>query len=130
MTSETVQADIRTGTLGRIAAVRLRPNLDLAKGVEEAARQVGFRDAVIRSAVGSLVDAGLQVGNRVDLHQGPGIEILSLNGEVQNGAAVLRGTISKPDRSVHGGEFVHGENPICITLELVLQEWVPSPAGT
>ena len=125
MSGETMGMEIRTGSLGRIATIRLRPNLDLVDGVEDAARQVGFRNAIVRSAVGSLVDSGLQTGQGETRHQGPGIEILSLGGEVTDGTVTLRGTISKPDKSVHGGAFVRGENPICITLELVLQEWLP-----
>lgn len=83
------------------------------------------RAAVVRTAVGSLVDAHLAYGEREEMHEGPGIEILSLAGETGTDGADLRGTISKPDKSVHGGRFVRGGNPICITLELVLQEWLP-----
>ena len=40
--------------------------------------------------------------------------------------ADLRGTISDSEARVYGGAFVVGANPICITLELVLQEWLPN----
>lgn len=116
---------VQTGRLGRMAVVRLRPNLDLVTAVEDAAREAGFDHALIRSAVGSLVDASLSFGDRTVDHTGPGIEILSLSGEVGPDGARLRGTISKPDQSVHGGEIVRGGNPICITMEIVLQEWLP-----
>ena len=116
-------AEVATGSLGRVAIIRLRPNVDLVTGVEEACVEAGFTHGIIRSAVGSLVDAQLQFGENTVDHQGPGIEILSLTGEVTAEGAELRGTISKPDQSVHGGLFVKGGNPICITLELVLQEW-------
>lgn len=123
--SNDTDIDIQSGQLGRIAVIRLRPNLDMVTAVEDATRQAGFTRAIIRSAVGSLVDAGLTYGGKTDLHTGPGIEILSLSGEISpEHGAVLRGTISKPDQSVHGGVFLKGENPICITLELVLQEWI------
>lgn len=116
---------IEKGQLGRVAIVRLKPNEDLVGGVEAVARTQGFRHAVVRTAVGSLVDASLGYGEsgrrRVE---GPGIEILTLMGEVRDGRADLRGTISDKHANVFGGSFVAGENPICITLELVLQEWV------
>lgn len=83
------------------------------------------RTAVVRTAVGSLVDEHLAYGEREEMHEGPGTEILSLAGETGTDGADLRGAISKPDKSVHGGRFVRGGNPICITLELVLQEWLP-----
>jgi len=116
---------IERGKLGRVAVVRLKPNEDLVSGVEAAARAQAFRHAVVRTAVGSLVDAALGYGDSGRRTvEGPGIEILTLAGEVRDGVADLRGTISDKHANVFGGKFVKGENPICITLELVLQEWV------
>lgn len=116
---------IEEGRLGRVAVLRLKPNEDLVGGVEAAAAAQGFRHAVVRTAVGSLVDAALGYGaGRRTAVAGPGIEILTLAGEIRDGLADLRGTISDSDARVYGGRFLKGENPICITLELVLQEWV------
>ena len=118
---------IEHGKLGRVAVIRLKPNEDLVGGVEAAARARGFRHAVVRTAVGSLVDASLSYGDSGRRTvEGPGIEILTLTGDLRNGKADLRGTISDKNANVFGGKFVPGENPICITLELVLQEWVVS----
>jgi predicted DNA-binding protein with PD1-like motif len=119
------------GRLGRIAVVRLRPNEDLVTAVEAACREHGLAHAIVRSAVGSLVDAVLETGDRTLEVAGPGIEILTLAGEVRSdraGApeADLRGTIADSRAQVYGGRFRRGENPICITLELVLQEWLPA----
>ncbi len=125
MTLDTPEIITRQGRLGRVAVVRLRPNLDLVESVEDAARDAGFANAIVRSAVGSLNDASLSVAGKAFLHEGPGVEILSLNGEIEEGRARLRGAVSTPQQTVHGGEFRRGENAICITLELVLQEWVP-----
>jgi predicted DNA-binding protein with PD1-like motif len=79
----------------------------------------------VRTAVGSLVDAALGHGadQRIDV-AGPGVEILTLSGGLTEGVADLRGTISDSSARVYGGRFLKGGNPICITLELVLQEWV------
>ena len=124
-------ARFEAGSLGRIAVVRLRPNEDLVTAVEAACREHGLAHAIVRSAVGSLVDAVLEAGGRTLEVAGPGIEILTLAGEVRSeraGApeADLRGTIADSRAQVYGGRFKRGANPICITLELVLQEWLPA----
>lgn len=128
------EAAFQRGRLGRMALIRLRPNQDLVEGVEAACAEHGIAHAVVRSAVGSLVDATLGYGEGGEASlvtvEGPGVEILTLSGEVYPDAegrprAGLRGTISEPDARVYGGAFVRGGNAICITLELVLQEWLP-----
>lgn len=124
-------ASIEDGRLGRIAVIRLRPNEDLVGGVEVVCREHGFSRAIVRSGVGSLVDAVLESGETALKIPGPGIEILTLAGEVRPDAegiprADLRGTVADGNAKVFGGGFRRGENPICITLELVLQEWVPA----
>lgn len=120
-----MSATLEPGRLGRIAVIRLKPNQDLVEGVESAAAAEGIRDAVVRTAVGSLVDAALGFGADKTVEvAGPGVEILTLGGRLVGGAADLRGTISDSSARVYGGRFLKGGNPICITLELVLQEWV------
>ncbi len=127
-------AEIEAGQLGRIAVVRIKPNEDLCRGVAAAAEAEGFSHALVRGAVGSLLDAGLGYGAGKRLHvEGPGVEILTLAGEVRPGAsgkaeARLTGTISDSKAQVYGGRFLPDDNPICITLELVLQEWIPDAA--
>lgn len=127
-------ASFEEGRFGRIAVVRLRPNEDLVTAVEAACREHGLVHAVVRSAVGSLVDAVLEFGDKVIEVPGPGIEILTLAGELRPDAsgrpeANLRGTIADGQAKVYGGRFQRAANPICITLELVLQEWIPAESG-
>ncbi len=126
-------SEVEVGRLGRIAVVRIKPNEDLCRAVAAAAEVEGFRHAQVRGAVGSLLDAaiGYGAGRRLDV-PGPGVEILTLSGEVRPNekgepAARLSGTISDSDAKVYGGVFLPDANPICITLELVLQEWIPDP---
>ncbi len=125
---------VEAGELGRIAVVRIKPNEDLCRAVAAAAQHQGFTHALVRGAVGSLLDAALSYGeeNRLDV-AGPGVEILTLGGEVRPGKdgeaeAALTGTISDSQARVYGGRFLPDANPICITLELVLQEWIPQAA--
>jgi len=127
-------ARFEQGRLGRIAVMRLRPNEDLVGALEAACREHGLRHAIVRSAVGSLVDAVLEAGDLTQEVPGPGIEILTLAGEVRSDAAGLpqadlRGTIADGKAQVYGGRFRRGANPICITLELVLQEWLPASSA-
>lgn len=122
------------GRHGRLFAIRLKPNQDLVEGIETAAVEAGLRHATVRSAVGSLVDAalGYGLGERAGITtvEGPGIEILTLGGELRpdrhgRTRAHLQGTICDGEARVYGGRFVRGANPVCITLELVLEEWLP-----
>lgn len=120
-----------TGSLGRIAVVRIRPNEDLVTAVEAACREHRLAQAIVRTAVGSLVDCVLEAGERTVEIVGPGIEILTLTGEVRserggNPEADLRGAIADGQARVYGGRFKRNANPVCITVELVLQEWVPA----
>lgn len=126
------------GRLGRVAVIRLRPNQDMVEALEAACAEHGLVHAVVRSAVGSLNEAALGHGHGAAAGlvtvEGPGVEILTMAGEVRPGPdgrprADLAGTVGDPDARVYGGRFVRGGNPICITLELVLQEWLPDEAA-
>ena len=125
-----MSADVRALRPGRLLSVRLRPNLDTVTAIEALAEAEDIDHATIVAAIGSLVDAELAHEGRAETQklQGPGIEFLSLAGEIRRDRGVhradLTATISTPDASVHGGRLVKGGNPICITLELVLQEWL------
>lgn len=134
----TVSSLVERGSYGRMVLARVRPNVDLVTGVERVCASHGITHAVVRSAVGSLVDAALGYGEGESMTlvtvEGPGIEILTLGGEVRpdetgKPVARLRGTISDSDATVYGGEFVRGGNPVCITLEIALQEWLPQLEG-
>ena len=62
---------------------------------------------------------------------GPAVEIVSLAGEVRaqsDGSltASLSGVVADPQGQVHGGPFVPGANPICMTFEVTLEKWLPA----
>jgi predicted DNA-binding protein with PD1-like motif len=131
-----MSADVfmQPGRLGRMAVIRLKPGEDLVGGVERAAAEAAFTFAMVRVAVGDLADAALGFGAgetaAVSTIEGPGVEILSLAGEVQpdeDGAprAFLQGTVADSDAKVFGGAFLPGGNSVCTTAEIVLQEWLP-----
>lgn len=122
---------IETGVMGRVAYARIAPNEDLVLSVEKFCLAEGFRNAFVRGALGSLVDACLQTSDGKFLHiKGPAVEIVSLAGEVrsaQDGSirAALTGVVADTQGNVYGGPFVAAANPICMTFEVTLEEWLP-----
>jgi len=118
---------------GRVASVRLGPNEDLVEALDQAAAQLGFRRALVRSGLGSLIDATF-VGaegrpRRID---GPAVELLSLSGEIsveEDGIepAGISGIVGDPTGAVWAGRFARGLNPVCITIEAVLEELLAAP---
>lgn len=125
-------AIIEQGSVGRVAFARIAPNEDLVVSVERACLAHGFVNAFVRGALGSLVDACLVSRNGIYHHiKGPAVEILAVSGEVRasdDGSirAVLNGIVADPDGNVFGGPFVAGLNPVCMTFEVTLEEWVPA----
>ena len=122
---------VENGSMGRVAYARIAPNEDLVQGVEKLCLAEGFRNAVVRGALGRLVDAcmGTIDGKYLQI-QGPAVEIVSLAGEVRPGEdgslrASLTGVVADPEGNVYGGPFIAGLNPICMTFEVTLEEWLP-----
>ena len=128
--------DIENGTMGRVAYARIRPNEDLVQAVEKLCLAEGFRNAFVRGALGSLVDACLYTRDGgYQRIAGPAVEIVSLAGEVRSQSdgsltATLSGVVADPQGQVHGGPFVPGANPICMTFEVTLEEWLPQPGAS
>ena len=123
---------LESGTMGRVAYARIAPNEDLVLGVEKLCLAEGFRNAFVRGALGSLVDAclGTRTGDLITI-KGPAVEIVSLAGEVRqtdDGAlrASLSGVVADTEGRIYGGPFVAGANPICMTFEVTLEEWLPA----
>ena len=129
-----ISSVIETGRPGRVVYARVAPNEDLVHSVEAACAAHGFRHAFVRGGLGSLIDACLQGQSGGPRHiEGPAVEIVSLGGEVrpQGGDRVqaqLSGVVAEPQGQMHGGRFVAGLNPICMTVEVTLEEWLPESA--
>ena len=122
---------VETGRPGRVSYARIAPNQDLITAVETLCRERGFRRAFVRGSLGSLIDACLRTRDGRELHiGGPAVEIVSLAGEIRPGAsgapqADIQGVVADPQGRVFGGPFVRGLNPVCMTFELTLEEWLP-----
>ena len=125
---------VERGDMGRVAYARIAPNEDLVQSIEKLCVAQGFRNAFVRGALGSLVDACLEdaVGTPRVI-RGPAIEIVSLAGEVRtqpdgSTRAALSGVVADTEGRLFGGPFVAGANSVCVTFEVTLEEWLPSTA--
>ncbi|MBW0447079.1 PPC domain-containing DNA-binding protein [Paraburkholderia phenoliruptrix] len=141
--SSSASADVRleAGHYGRTVIARLKPNEDIVEALERLCGQYGIGRAVVRSAVGSLIDGHLASGagaaSTVQVVKGPGVEIVGLFGEVSGvpvdgralGASGLTAILSGTDSQVFAGRVVRGMNLSFITVEVTLQEWIPDAAG-
>jgi predicted DNA-binding protein with PD1-like motif len=127
------QSTILEINTGRVASVRLGPNEDLVEGLDQAAAQLGFRRALVRGGLGSLIDAVFEgAKGKPRRIEGPAVELLSLSGEIslEEGAvepAGVSGVVGDPSGAVWAGHFVRGLNPVCVTIEAVLEELLSAP---
>lgn len=130
-----LSATVESGAMGRVAYARIAPNEDLLHGVEKLCLAEGFKNAFVRGALGSLIDGCLLKSDGSYLQiKGPAVEIVSLAGEVRtlpDGSirSTLSGVVADPVGQVYGGPFVAGLNPICVTFEVTLEEWLPDASG-
>jgi predicted DNA-binding protein with PD1-like motif len=97
---------------------RIRPNEDLCTALETIARRHGLRDAVVRGSLGSLIGAVFEDGRVVADHA---TEVLVRRGSLCDGVATIEMGVADMQGSVHVGRLVRGENPVCITFDLVLE---------
>lgn len=111
----------------RLLLLRLEAHDDLVEALETAARDSGFVDARVHAGPGSLMHANLETGAATIHAPGPAAEILVMTGEISRGVATLHGAVGDPEGRVYAGRFIRGRNPICITVECVLEELSPSP---
>ncbi|OYW60327.1 MAG: DNA-binding protein [Rhizobiales bacterium 17-65-6] len=123
------EARIERGHTGRLLYGRVRPNEDLVGAIADLCRDNGFAAALVRGSLGSLTEAVLETAGGRQVHvTGAAVETLSLGGEVRTEAGVLQahlsGTVSDAEGRVFGGRFVPGRNPVCVTFEVALEEWI------
>ena len=131
--TEAVQ--IEAGRIGKVVYARMAPNEDLVQGLEKICVAQGLRHALVRSGLGSLVDACLDLpGGARQPVMGPAVEVLGLFGEVRTQAdgavrtvrAELSGLVVDAAGQVVSGVFVAGANPVFATFEVTLEEWLPA----
>jgi len=120
---------VQDGRLGRLVIARLKPNEDLIDSAEALCKEHGIALAVVRGGLGSLIDGQLSYLGREGMIQihvpGPGVEILSVSGEILSGASRLQAVVADADGKLYAGRLERGKNLTFITVELTLQEWLP-----
>ncbi|MGJ5180495.1 PCC domain-containing protein [Bradyrhizobium oligotrophicum] len=117
-------AAVRSGatTERRAFALRLRPNQDVAGCLEDFCRAQGIREARIRGGVGSTIGARFEDGAIVDPFA---TELTITSGVVAHRAGGLEATLDVALVDYTGalaqGRLVRGDNPVLMTMELVLE---------
>lgn len=123
------ESQVQGGRLGRLVIARLKPNEDIIDSAEALCKDHGIHLAVVRGGLGSLIDAQLCYLGRqgmIEIHvDGPGVEILSISGEIISGESRLQAVVADADGKLYAGRLERGKNLTFITVELTLQEWLP-----
>lgn len=107
------------GETGRGLVARIKPNEDILLSLETIARTHGISDAVVRGSLGSLIGSRFTDGGQVEDHA---TEVLVREGRIRNGKAALDVVVVDMRGHVHEGWLRRGENPVCITFDLVLED--------
>lgn len=107
----------------RMAYVRVKPNEDIVRAAEEACRQLGYEAATLRG-LGSLIGARFADGTVLD---DMGSEVLVTRGRVAPGPdgsprAELDICFAGFSGLASRGRLLRGENPVCITFEMLIEE--------
>jgi predicted DNA-binding protein with PD1-like motif len=107
----------------RAFALRLRPNQDLASGLENFCREHGIARARIRGGVGSTIGARFTDGRLVEpfateLTVTSGLIACNASGAPE---ALLDVQLVDYTGGLAEGRLVRGDNPVLMTMELVLE---------
>lgn len=107
----------------RAFALRLRPNQDVAVCLEAFCRQHGISHAKIHGGVGSTIGARFTHGGVIEPFA---TELAITAGTIKPGAsgtpeAVLDVALIDYTGGIAEGRLIHGDNPVLMTMELVLE---------
>jgi predicted DNA-binding protein with PD1-like motif len=113
-------------TQGDAVFARVKPNEDILTAVEAVAAAHGLRNAAVRGSLGSLIGARFADDSGVEDHA---TEVLVRRGAVRNGKAEMDLLVVDMAGQVHDGILAEGQNPVCITFDLVLEREPPKNGG-
>jgi predicted DNA-binding protein with PD1-like motif len=110
-------------TTSRAFALRLRPNQDFAEALESFCRDRGIARATIHGGVGSTIGARFTDNRVVDPFA---TELAITSGTIVPGAggaleAILDIALVDYTGGVAEGRLIRGDNPVLMTMELVLE---------
>lgn len=105
----------------RTVIARVCPNEDITGALEAICRKHGIAGAHLRGGVGSLIGARYADGGRVE---DIATEVFITGGFVSADTSRTRIEITMVDTGggITRGDLVRGDNPVCITFELCLEE--------
>ncbi|EIM29913.1 PCC domain-containing protein [Microvirga lotononidis] len=105
----------------RVLLTKVRPNEDISLALEQICSRHGITKARVHG-IGSLNGVRFADGSRVESHA---TEVLIREGEVELSHDRLRGPLHvdvvDPDGRIFSGDLVHGDNPVCVTFELMIE---------
>ncbi len=109
------------GTGPRTVIARVGPNEDIVESLEAICRKHGMEEAVVRGGIGSLIGARYADGTKVD---DIATEVFVTLGHVsaRQGRTHLEIAMVDTRGNITEGQLLPGENPVCITFELCLEE--------
>jgi predicted DNA-binding protein with PD1-like motif len=110
-------------TTGRAYALRLRPNQDFAGALEAFCRERGIYRAKLHGGVGSIIGARFTDGRSIEPFA---TEMAVRSGAIALGAdgvpeATLDVALVDYTGGIAVGRLVRGDNPVLMTMELVLE---------
>lgn len=101
---------------------RVRPNEDISLAIEDICAKQGIESANVYG-IGSLNEVRFADGTRVDSHA---TEVLIREGSVRSAGSRPRARLMidvvDMEGAIFSGDLVHGDNPVCVTFELVIEE--------
>jgi len=126
------------GELGKVVAARLLPETDIIEGIEKICEDYGIKYAFVGCSIGSLQkatflylvpkpEAKVKAGYTAPFELPGPIEFLGGLGLVCEGAdgeklTHFHGTVSDKLDHVYGGHLVKGQNPVLVTMDLIIIE--------
>ncbi|MBM6593493.1 PCC domain-containing protein [Microvirga pudoricolor] len=105
----------------RVLLARVRPNEDIGTAIESLCGRWGIARANVHG-IGSLNGVRFADGRRVEAHA---TEVLIHEGRT-GPDGVMRIDVVDMDGHIHSGPIVEGDNPVCVTFELLIEE-IPGP---
>src|SRR5216684_4453948 len=116
-------ADTATETTSRAFALRLRPNQDFAGALEAFCRERGIVSAKLHGGVGSTIGARFADGRIVEpfateLAVSSGVIVSGVSGALE---AELDIALVDYQGGIAEGPLLRGDNPVLMTMELVLE---------
>ncbi|ORE90447.1 hypothetical protein ATO4_21235 [Aurantimonas sp. 22II-16-19i] len=100
----------------RALALTLRPNQDVCQAIEVVCRNEGITRARIHG-IGSLNEARFENGPPMPSYAS---ELLIRDGRLENGRVRLDIVVVAMDGAIFEGVLARGDNPVCVTFELVV----------